>query len=61
MDGGVIGIDAAVDLKGRPNVESLNRLVMDVETTESLYITKTNENTCNSDRVDSGIIDDEEK
>ena len=34
---------------------------MDVETTESLYLSKANENSCNSNRADSGIIIDEEE
>ena len=35
---------------------------MDVETTDSLYLSKANENTCNSDRAaESGIGDEEEK
>ena len=34
---------------------------MDVETTDSLYLSKANENYCNSDRVESGIGDEEEK
>ena len=32
---------------------------MDVETTDSLYLSKANENTCNSNRAESG--DEEEK
>ena len=48
-------------MKGSPNVESLNRLVIDVETTDSLYLSKANENTCYSERAESGIGDEEEK